>query len=57
MSPERARSILGLARGADAAAVRAAYRRKVKEAHPDRGGSEEAFKRVTEAYEALGGGR
>jgi len=37
----------------DDAAVRAAYRRKVKDVHPDRGGDEQAFKRVTEAYETL----
>lgn len=44
---------LGLEPGADATTVRAAYRQKVKEVHPDRGGDEEAFKQVTEAYETL----
>jgi curved DNA-binding protein CbpA len=34
--------------------VRAAYRERVKEVHPDtEGGDEEAFKRVTRAYETL----
>jgi len=44
---------LDLEPGVDEAAVRAAYRRKVKDAHPDRGGDEAEFKRVTEAYERL----
>ncbi|MEF8807087.1 J domain-containing protein [Natronomonas sp.] len=39
--------------GADEAAVTRAYREKVKEVHPDRGGDEETFKKVTEAYETL----
>lgn len=30
--------------------VKSAYRAKVKETHPDRGGDEEAFRRVREAY-------
>lgn len=41
---------LGLALGADEAEVKAAYREKVKNVHPDRGGSEEDFARVQEAY-------
>lgn len=53
MPRDRARRILGVGPDADADAVRAAYRRKVKETHPDRGGSSDAFQRVTEAYEAL----
>ncbi len=44
---------LDLEPDADEAAVRTAYRRKVKEVHPDRGGDEAEFKRVTEAYETL----
>jgi len=45
---------LGLDPGADEAAVERAYRERVKEVHPDAdGGSEEAFKRVNRAYEAL----
>lgn len=55
MAPERARSILDLDATADQEALRSAYRRKVKQTHPDRGGDAEAFKRVTEAYETLGG--
>ncbi|WP_313691425.1 J domain-containing protein [Halorarum halobium] len=41
---------LGLPRGADEDAVESAYRERVKESHPDRGGSREAFTRVREAY-------
>lgn len=44
---------LGVEPGADEAAVTRAYREKVKEVHPDRGGDEETFKKVTEAYETL----
>lgn len=41
---------LGITRDADVAEVKAAYREKVKNVHPDRGGSEEDFARVQEAY-------
>ncbi|WP_436911819.1 J domain-containing protein [Halosimplex marinum] len=45
---------LGLDRGADEDAVKAAYREKVKEVHPDSpDGDEEAFKEVQSAYERL----
>lgn len=44
---------LGLDQGADEAAVKRAYREKVKDTHPDRGGDEEEFKKVTRAYERL----
>jgi len=44
---------LGLEPGADEATVRDAYRERVKDVHPDRGGDEEAFKRVAAAYERL----
>lgn len=41
---------LGLPPTATADEVQRAYRERVKEAHPDHGGSEDAFKRVREAY-------
>jgi hypothetical protein len=41
---------LGLTPGADVDAVRRAYRERVKDAHPDHGGSERAFRRVRDAY-------
>jgi curved DNA-binding protein CbpA len=53
-SPAEAYRTLGLDPGTDEAAVRAAYRQRVKEVHPDRpSGDEDEFKRVTRAYERL----
>lgn len=51
-SVESAFAALGLEPDADEAAVRDAYRERVKEVHPDHGGDEEAFRRVQEAYTA-----
>jgi curved DNA-binding protein CbpA len=48
--------VLGVDPDADAEAVEAAYRRRVKETHPDHGGSAEAFRRVRRAYEAIESG-
>ncbi|WP_255198561.1 J domain-containing protein [Halorarius litoreus] len=45
--------VLGVDLDASPRAVRAAYRERVKETHPDRGGEEAAFKRVRWAYEYL----
>ncbi|MFC7137847.1 ferredoxin Fer [Halobaculum litoreum] len=45
--------VLGLDADADDTEIERAYRRRVKEAHPDRGGSAEEFRRVREAYEAV----
>lgn len=53
MNHAEARRILGLEAGADKDAIKAAYRRKAMQTHPDRGGKEEDFKRVGEAYETL----
>ncbi len=51
---EEAYETLDLDPGADAEAVRAAYRRKVKEVHPDvESGDEAAFREVTAAYDRL----
>ena len=47
---EAAFAVLGLPAGAGVEDVREAYRRKVKEVHPDHGGDEEQFKQVREAY-------
>lgn len=41
---------LGVPAGASLAEVKAAYRRRVKETHPDQGGDEDEFRRVREAY-------
>lgn len=49
--------LLGIQRGADDAAIKAAYRRMAKECHPDRHGGcseqEARFKAVNEAYDVL----
>lgn len=51
LSPARAAfAELGVPPGASPREIKRAYRRKVKEVHPDRGGDEEAFRRVREAY-------
>jgi hypothetical protein len=53
-SPAEAFEILGVGPDADQAQIKAAYREKVKEVHPDAdGGDEEQFKRVNRAYERL----
>ncbi|WP_254830286.1 J domain-containing protein [Haloglomus salinum] len=49
---DEAFAVLGLSEGASESEVRAAYRRKVKQVHPDHGGDEDEFKRVREAYTA-----
>jgi len=50
----RAYEVLGLEPGADQAAIRRAYRQRIKEVHPDtEGGDEAAFRRVRRAYERL----
>lgn len=43
---------LGLPESASEAEVKAAYRDRVKEVHPDHGGDQAAFERVREAYAA-----
>ncbi|MBI3992634.1 MAG: DnaJ domain-containing protein [Candidatus Lambdaproteobacteria bacterium] len=45
--------VLGLAPGASLLDVKNAYRRKVKETHPDQGGTVQGFLRLQEAYEVL----
>lgn len=44
---------LGVDPDADEGEIKRAYREKVKEVHPDRGGDEEAFRSVTRAYDRL----
>ncbi|QLD90186.1 2Fe-2S iron-sulfur cluster binding domain-containing protein [Natronomonas salina] len=45
--------VLGVEPDADEEAIEHAYRSRVKESHPDHGGSPEEFKRVRAAYEAI----
>lgn len=49
----RAREVLGVSPKAPWKKIHSAYRRRAKETHPDRGGSEAKFKEVQEAYELL----
>ncbi|ESP88884.1 J domain-containing protein, partial [Candidatus Halobonum tyrrellensis] len=53
MSRPEAYSELDLSPEASGEEVKRAYRERVKETHPDSGGDEEEFKRVTSAYETL----
>ena len=45
--------LLGVSRTADFAAIKAAYRRKAKDSHPDLGGDPEAFHLLKLAYDVL----
>lgn len=45
--------ILGLKRGASSAEIKAAYRRLAQKYHPDKGGDQERFKEINEAYQVL----
>lgn len=45
--------VLGVEEDTDEEALLAAYRERVKETHPDQGGSVEAFQRVRAAYDAI----
>lgn len=53
MTLSEAYSILGLRSDATSAEVKAAYRRRVTEVHPDQGGSAAEFIKVRAAYEIL----
>lgn len=52
-TPADAYRVLGLSPDATDAEVKRAYRARVKEVHPDAGGDEREFRRVTRAYETL----
>lgn len=56
MSPvtvEEAWEVIGVEAGATPDQVAAAYRAKAKQAHPDAGGSDEDWARLSEAYSAI----
>jgi DnaJ family protein C protein 19 len=46
-------ALLGLEKGASEAQIRAAYRLKISEVHPDRGGDEELARRLNAARDIL----
>ncbi|MFC7214557.1 J domain-containing protein [Saliphagus sp. GCM10025334] len=49
-------AVLEVAPAADSDEIRDAFRERIKEAHPDKGGSESEFKRVQNAYQTLTNG-
>jgi len=53
MTRAEALEVLGLAEGADAAAIRAAHRRLMRGAHPDHGGSDWLAARINQARDTL----
>ncbi|WNO54731.1 J domain-containing protein [Stakelama saccharophila] len=53
MAEREARALLGLDDDADAAAIRAAHRRLIADAHPDRGGSADRARRLNTARDVL----
>ncbi len=50
---DRARSLLGIAETADQAAINAAWRSRLTEHHPDRGGDEELARQINRARDIL----
>jgi len=46
--------ILGVSKDATSEQIKKAYRKKALEHHPDRGGDQEEFKKINEAYQTLG---
>lgn len=53
MTETRARAILGIGQDAGVDAIRAAYRAKIAQAHPDRGGTAEAAAELNAAKDFL----
>lgn len=51
--PEDYYKALGVARDADAATIKKAFREKARQHHPDKGGDEKEFRKINEAYEVL----
>lgn len=45
--------VLGVERGADIGEIKTAYKQLAKEHHPDKGGDQEKFKEIGQAYEIL----
>jgi len=53
MSRDEALAVLGLQKGADSQAIRAAHRRLMKDFHPDHGGSDYLAAKINEAKDVL----
>jgi len=56
-SPGIAAEVLGVSLGSSLEELRSAFRRRARDAHPDGGGSSEAFRILREAYSLLRRGR
>ena len=54
MSKKSFYEVLGVAQDASASTLKKAYRKKALEHHPDKGGDEEKFKAIAEAWTVLG---
>ena len=54
MSVESFYDILGVAENATNDEIKKAYKKKAIEHHPDKGGDEEVFKKISQAYDTLG---
>jgi hypothetical protein len=51
--PQGAHAILGIAPGADGGKIKAAFRQRALDTHPDRGGSDADFIAVKRAFDAI----
>lgn len=54
MSQNNLYQVLGVSESASQDEIKKAYRKKAIESHPDKGGNEEEFKKITGAYDVLG---
>jgi len=54
MNDETYYSVLGVSEDASQDEIKKAYRKLAKENHPDKGGDEEVFKKISVAYDAIG---
>ncbi len=53
MRRSKSHEVLGIDEDADETEIKQAFRDRARETHPDKGGDEEEFKKVREAYECL----
>ena len=54
MSMENFYEVLGVTENATQDEIKKAYRKKAVEHHPDKGGSEDEFKKISQAYDTIG---